>query len=113
MEYKLELVAVPVSDVDRAKEFYVRAGFNPAAYPATDRIPLAVRIRHRRFLNLHSPHRKGCGEVGSNLPAARAIRDMPFERSAPGIIRRAVSFSEDLMLCLAAVHAGRKIFGFG
>jgi catechol 2,3-dioxygenase-like lactoylglutathione lyase family enzyme len=30
MEYRLELVAVPVSDVDRAKEFYVdRAGFNP------------------------------------------------------------------------------------
>jgi predicted enzyme related to lactoylglutathione lyase len=30
MEYKLELVAVPVTDVDRAKEFYVeKAGFNP------------------------------------------------------------------------------------
>ena len=30
MDYKLELVAIPVSDVDRAKEFYVeRAGFNP------------------------------------------------------------------------------------
>ena len=30
MDYKLELVAVPVSDVDRAKEFYVeQAGFNP------------------------------------------------------------------------------------
>jgi predicted enzyme related to lactoylglutathione lyase len=30
MEYKLELVAVPVSDVDRAKTFYVeQAGFNP------------------------------------------------------------------------------------
>jgi catechol 2,3-dioxygenase-like lactoylglutathione lyase family enzyme len=28
MDYKLELVAVPVSDVDRAKAFYVRAGFN-------------------------------------------------------------------------------------
>jgi catechol 2,3-dioxygenase-like lactoylglutathione lyase family enzyme len=28
MEMKLELVAVPVSDVDAAKEFYVRAGFN-------------------------------------------------------------------------------------
>lgn len=27
MEMKLELVAVPVSDVDRAKEFYVKAGF--------------------------------------------------------------------------------------
>jgi catechol 2,3-dioxygenase-like lactoylglutathione lyase family enzyme len=25
---RLELVTVPVSDVDRAKEFYVRAGFN-------------------------------------------------------------------------------------
>ena len=25
---KLELVMVPVSDIDRAKEFYVRAGFN-------------------------------------------------------------------------------------
>ena len=30
MDYKLELVAIPVSDVDRAKEFYVeRAGFTP------------------------------------------------------------------------------------
>lgn len=29
MDYKLELVAVPVSDVDRAKSFYVdKAGFN-------------------------------------------------------------------------------------
>lgn len=27
MDMKLELVAVPVSDVDRAKEFYVRVGF--------------------------------------------------------------------------------------
>ena len=30
MDYKLELVAIPVSDVDRAKEFYVeQVGFNP------------------------------------------------------------------------------------
>ena len=29
MEFKLELVAVPVSDVDRAKSFYIdKAGFN-------------------------------------------------------------------------------------
>ncbi|MFD1246642.1 VOC family protein [Nocardioides ginsengisoli] len=28
MDMKLELVAVPVTDVDRAKEFYVRAGFS-------------------------------------------------------------------------------------
>ena len=30
MDYKLELIAVPVGDVDRAKAFYVdQAGFNP------------------------------------------------------------------------------------
>jgi predicted enzyme related to lactoylglutathione lyase len=29
MDFKLELVAVPVSDVDRAKAFYEQAGFNP------------------------------------------------------------------------------------
>ena len=28
MDYKLELVAIPVTDVDRAKDFYVNAGFN-------------------------------------------------------------------------------------
>jgi catechol 2,3-dioxygenase-like lactoylglutathione lyase family enzyme len=28
MEMRLELVGVPVSDIDRAKEFYVAAGFN-------------------------------------------------------------------------------------
>jgi catechol 2,3-dioxygenase-like lactoylglutathione lyase family enzyme len=27
MELKLELVGVPVTDIDRAKEFYVKAGF--------------------------------------------------------------------------------------
>ncbi len=29
MDFKLELVALPVSDVDRAKAFYEQAGFNP------------------------------------------------------------------------------------
>jgi predicted enzyme related to lactoylglutathione lyase len=30
MDYKIELIAIPVSDVDRAKAFYVdQAGFNP------------------------------------------------------------------------------------
>jgi catechol 2,3-dioxygenase-like lactoylglutathione lyase family enzyme len=28
MDFRIELVMIPVSDVDRAKEFYVRAGFN-------------------------------------------------------------------------------------
>src|SRR3954471_20692042 len=28
MDFKLELISVPVSDVDRAKDFYVQVGFN-------------------------------------------------------------------------------------
>src|SRR5688500_16177888 len=28
MEMKLELIGVPVTDVDKSKEFYVKAGFN-------------------------------------------------------------------------------------
>ena len=28
MDFKLEMVVVPVSDVDRAKAFYEKAGFN-------------------------------------------------------------------------------------
>jgi catechol 2,3-dioxygenase-like lactoylglutathione lyase family enzyme len=28
MDWKLELITIPVSDADRAKEFYVRLGFN-------------------------------------------------------------------------------------
>lgn len=28
MDWKLELITIPVSDVDRAKEFYVSLGFN-------------------------------------------------------------------------------------
>ena len=27
MDMKIELISVPVADLDRAKEFYVRAGF--------------------------------------------------------------------------------------
>jgi len=28
MDMKIELISVPVADIDRAKDFYVRAGFN-------------------------------------------------------------------------------------
>ena len=28
MDWKIELIAIPVSDVDRAKDFYTRVGFN-------------------------------------------------------------------------------------
>lgn len=29
MDWKIELVAIPVTDVDRAKDFYTKIGFNP------------------------------------------------------------------------------------
>ncbi|GAA2902767.1 VOC family protein [Microbacterium esteraromaticum] len=29
MDWKIELIFVPVTDVDRSKEFYVKIGFNP------------------------------------------------------------------------------------
>ena len=29
MDWKIELIYVPVTDVDRAKDFYVKIGFNP------------------------------------------------------------------------------------
>lgn len=49
MDYRLELVVVPVSDVDRAKEFYERAGFRLDVdhRAGEDRVvqPDAVRLR--------------------------------------------------------------------
>ena len=48
MDYKLELVTVPVSDVDRAKSFYVeQVGFNAD----TDQSPTSVI----RFVQLTPP----------------------------------------------------------
>jgi catechol 2,3-dioxygenase-like lactoylglutathione lyase family enzyme len=52
MNWKIELVAIPVTDVDRAKEFYVeRAGFHADHdYQVTER----------------------CGSCSSRLPVRRA-----------------------------------------
>src|SRR5690349_12644721 len=47
MDMKLELVAVPVTDVDRAKEFYERVGFN-----ADHDVPVSDEIR---FVQLTPP----------------------------------------------------------
>ena len=52
MDMKLELVAVPVSDPDRAKAFYTeQAGFNA---------------------DHDIPSRRGCASSSSRLPARRA-----------------------------------------
>src|SRR4051794_30465609 len=63
MDMKLELVAIPVSDVDRAKAFYVdKAGFNPDHdYTVNDQL---------RFVQL-TPSGSGCSiAIGKGLTTA-------------------------------------------
>jgi catechol 2,3-dioxygenase-like lactoylglutathione lyase family enzyme len=66
MDFKLELIAVPVSDVDRAKAFYVeKAGFN-ADHDHTVNENL-------RFVQLTPPGSiKGLQLVVTDIEAARA-----------------------------------------
>ncbi len=95
MDWKLELVAIPVSDVDRAKEFYVeKAGFNADHdHTVSDEI---------RFVQLTPPGSacsialgkgiveaepgsvKGMQIVVSDVEAARAGWRRARSRSSPG-----------------------------
>jgi predicted enzyme related to lactoylglutathione lyase len=62
MDYKLELIAVPVSDVDRAKEFYIQAGFHPDHdYTVSDEV---------RFVQLTPPGSACSIAVGRGLTDA-------------------------------------------
>jgi predicted enzyme related to lactoylglutathione lyase len=62
MDYKLELIALPVSDVDRAKEFYVRVGFNADHdYTVSDEV---------RFVQLTPPGSACSIAVGHGLTDA-------------------------------------------
>src|SRR3954466_12527610 len=47
MDFKLELVAIPVTDVDRAKDFYARAGLSADPEPRVD--------ENLRFVQLTPP----------------------------------------------------------
>jgi len=59
MDMRLELITVPVTDVDRAKEFYVQAGFNADEdHVVTDTI---------RFVQLTPPGSKASIAIGSGL----------------------------------------------
>ena len=58
MDMKLELVGVPVTDIDRAKEFYVRAGFN-ADHDHTVERRDPVRPAHPAGLGLLDHRRQG------------------------------------------------------
>ena len=70
MDWKLELVAVPVSDVDRAKAFYVdQVGFTPTTTTgsatscgsSSSRRPVGVLDRHRRGISTRRRDRwRGC-----------------------------------------------------
>ena len=63
MDWKLELVAVPVADVDRAKDFYVGIGFNPDHdYVVSDEI---------RFVQL-TPPGSGC-----SIAIGKGVTDAP------------------------------------
>ena len=82
MEWKLELVAVPVSDVDRAKAFYVeKIGFNPD-HDHTVNADL-------RFVQL-TPPGSGCSiAIGKGLTQAK-----------PGSV-------EGLQLVVSDIHAAK------
>jgi catechol 2,3-dioxygenase-like lactoylglutathione lyase family enzyme len=82
MDYKLELVTIPVSDVDRAKAFYVdKAGFNPDHdHVVSDEI---------RFVQLTPPGSACSIALGKGLTEA-----------APGSV-------EGLQLVVADIHAAR------
>jgi catechol 2,3-dioxygenase-like lactoylglutathione lyase family enzyme len=68
MDWKLELIAVPVSDIDRAKEFYVRIGFNADHdHTVSDDV---------RFVQLTPP--------GS---ACSIVLDLNFSQMAPGSLK--------------------------
>src|ERR1044072_5391752 len=65
MDFKLELVAVPVSDVDRAKAFYTdQAGFNPDHdHTVSEDI---------RFVQLTPPGSACSITIGKGVPSAQA-----------------------------------------
>ena len=59
MDMRLELISIPVSDVDRAKEFYVQAGFNADHdHTVSDEI---------RFVQLTPPGSKASIALGRGL----------------------------------------------
>ncbi|MFG3621159.1 glyoxalase superfamily protein [Nocardia sp. NPDC047654] len=68
MDWKIELVAIPVTDVDRAKDFYTKIGFNPDHDHRVD--------ENLRFVQL-TPPGSGC-----SICLGEGITD-----AAPGSVR--------------------------
>jgi catechol 2,3-dioxygenase-like lactoylglutathione lyase family enzyme len=68
MDWKIELLAVPVTDIDRAKDFYVKIGFNADHDHTVD--------ENTRFVQLTPP--------GS---ACSIVLDTNFTEMAPGSVK--------------------------
>ena len=83
MDFKLELVAIPVTDIDRAKSFYVdKVGFHP-----DHDVTVSEEIR---FVQL-TPPGSGC-----SIALGKGLVD-----SAPGSL-------EGLQLVVSDIHAARS-----
>ena len=73
MDWKLELVVVPVSDVDRAKDFYIeKAGFQ-------------LDVDHR--LRYHSSFNEASATLGAATVATRNHHFKAAAQRCPGDIR--------------------------
>ena len=82
MDWKLELVGLPVSDIDRAKDFYVKIGFNlDHDHKVSDQI---------RFVQL-TPPGSGC-----SIAFGKGISEMP-----PGSLK-------GLQLVVSDINAARE-----
>jgi predicted enzyme related to lactoylglutathione lyase len=93
MDWKLELVAIPVSDVDRAKEFYMNVGFHADHdHQVTDAV---------RFVQL-TPPGSGCSiALGQGLTDAEpgSVRGMQvvvsdIEAARAHLVDRGIGVSE-------------------
>lgn len=86
MDWKIELIAVPVADIDRAKDFYVNIGFNADHDHTVD--------ENTRFVQLTPP--------GS---ACSIVLDRNFTRMKPGDIEGLQVVVADADAALAQLQA--------
>lgn len=86
MDWKIELIAVPVADIDRAKDFYVGIGFNADHDHVVD--------ENTRFVQLTPP--------GS---ACSIVLDLNFTRMKPGDIEGLQIVVSDADAALAHLQA--------
>jgi len=86
MDWKIELIAVPVADIDRAKDFYVGIGFNADHDHTVD--------ENTRFVQLTPP--------GS---ACSIVLDLNFTRMKPGDIEGLQVVVSDADAALAHLQA--------